>query len=124
MDGEAQAKGRRRRNRGVPVIVTLFSLVVLAVAVGGWLRQRRADSQRTTCTNNMRMIQGAWCQWALSKWPMGPEPERAPAWQDLDSWLHGGYRAFKCPAGGRYLLTDDPSSDHDDHVTCTAHGNL
>ena len=124
MEQDAQSRGRWWRSRRVPVIATVLCLVALAVVGNTWLRQRRADSQEAACRNNLRRIQGAWCQWALSKWPNGPKVERAPTWQDLDSWLVGGYRAFKCPAGGRYLLTDDPSSHHDEHVTCTVHGAL
>lgn len=72
----------------------------------------------------MKMIQGAWCQWAMQKWSGCERAERAPTWQDLDSWIYGGYGGVKCPVGGRYLLSDDLSSDHDDRVTCTVHGNL
>lgn len=129
MNQEAKNSGRWWSNWRVLVIVTLFSLVslvVLAVVAGSWLRQRRIDKQEAICWRNMGQTLGAWCDWSSFTFggPRREGPGPAPTWQDLDSRIYGGYRALKCPAGGRYHLSDDPPSDHGDLVTCTVHGKL
>ncbi len=76
----------------IMIVVAIIGLLV-AIAIPNFVRAR-TTSQRNTCINNLRQIDGAITQWALEC----KAPETAtPTYPDIKDYLK---RPVICPAAG------------------------
>jgi prepilin-type N-terminal cleavage/methylation domain-containing protein len=85
----------------IMIVVTVIAVLV-AIAVPNFISARE-NSRRKTCISNLRLLDGAKEQWAMST----NAPEGAPAtMSDLTTggFLRGPASGPKCPSGGAYTL--------------------
>jgi hypothetical protein len=73
--------------------------VVAAMALPA-LAKAKEVSQRNTCINNLRLIDGAKQQWALEK---DKSTNDVPTWEDIQPFL-GSKETPHCPKGGEYTI--------------------
>jgi prepilin-type N-terminal cleavage/methylation domain-containing protein len=75
------------------MIVTALIAMLAALAIPNWVRAR-TQSQKATCIDNLRQIDGAVQQWALeNKQP----PTANPAFADISGYMRS---SVICPEGG------------------------
>jgi prepilin-type N-terminal cleavage/methylation domain-containing protein len=74
-------------------IVTALIGMLAALAIPNWARAR-TQSQKSTCINNLRQIDGAVMQWALEN---RAAPNATPSFTDISSYLK---HSVVCPDGG------------------------
>jgi hypothetical protein len=74
--------------------------VLAAIALPNFAKAKET-SQKNTCINNLRMIEGAKQQWALAN---NKSQSDIPSWEDIKVYLGRGKGALRCPQGGEYTI--------------------
>ena len=84
------------------MIVVAILGIVLSIAAGTWMRQRRSSQQRV-CQENLTKIDGAKELWALEN---NRASDDVPGWGDLVQGDGTGYikKQPVCPATGVYTI--------------------
>ncbi len=94
----------------IPMAVAIIGILA-AIAVPNFARARN-ESQRNACIANLKQIEGAKEQWALSGGSQAVEPEE----KELRQYFRDSFMPT-CPAGGRY--TYHPAGEEPE---CSVHG--
>lgn len=74
--------------------------LLAGIAVPNFIKARET-SQKNTCINNLRLIDGAKQQWALEK---NKKETDTPTWDDIQPYLGRGKTSLHCPNGGQYTI--------------------
>jgi prepilin-type N-terminal cleavage/methylation domain-containing protein len=90
-------KNRTSRSSGftlveIMIVVAIIGLLA-AIAIPNFAHARM-ESERTTCLNNLRQIDGAVQAWAAE---LGKAPNAIPAFTDISAYLKS---VVTCPSGG------------------------
>lgn len=107
------------RRKAVVVLATGCVGIAVAVLVYPQWRKRQEFRERDACWKNLVAVDGAKQSWCLAE-----NATRPPTWAELDSWIVGGYRSLKCPAGGEYEINGFRWPGPYESPTCTFHGDL
>src|ERR1051326_8923181 len=84
-------------NKSIILLAILLAVVVLAVALKGFIRARDTPSA-TSCINGLRQLDGAKQQWALEN---SKTSNDIPEWDAITPYLKN---PVSCPDVGAYTL--------------------
>jgi type II secretory pathway pseudopilin PulG len=93
-------------------VVAIIALLA-AIAIPSFLKSRQ-ESRRSTCINNLRLLDHAKQQWATKEQKQQTD---TPADTDLGPYLKNGYPS--CPSGGSYTIgavSANPTCDQAEHA--------
>jgi prepilin-type N-terminal cleavage/methylation domain-containing protein len=96
----------------IMIVVAIIALLA-AIAIPSFLKSRQ-ESRRSTCINNLRLLDHAKQQWATKEQKQQTD---TPADTDLGPYLKNGYPS--CPSGGTYTIgavSANPSCDQSEHA--------
>ena len=100
------------------IVVAIIALLA-AIAIPSFMKSR-ADSRKSACINNLRLIDHAKQQLATASQTMLDSV--TPVWSDISPFLKGGVGVPICRQGGTYAInaiTSNPTCDYNggtDHV--------
>jgi prepilin-type N-terminal cleavage/methylation domain-containing protein len=96
----------------IMIVVAIIALLA-AIAIPSFLKSRQ-ESRRSTCINNLRLLDHAKQQWATKEQKQQTD---TPADTDLGPYLKNGYPS--CPSGGSYTIgavSANPTCDQAEHA--------
>jgi len=79
----------------IMIVVAIIALLA-AISIPSFMKSR-TESRKSSCINNLRLLDHAKQQWATST---GASETATPANSDIEAYLKNG--APTCPAGGTY----------------------
>jgi prepilin-type N-terminal cleavage/methylation domain-containing protein len=102
----------------IMIVVAIIALLA-AIAIPAFLKspsflKSRQESRRSTCINNLRLLDHAKQQWATKEQKQQTD---TPADTDLGPYLKNGYPS--CPSGGSYTIgavSANPTCDQAEHA--------
>jgi hypothetical protein len=81
-------------------ILSFIAVLIVALAVPNYLDSDH--SEKNSCINNLRLIEGAKREWAVN---YGKANSETPTWEDIKPYLVPWTHDLpKCPSGGAYTL--------------------
>ncbi len=102
----------------IMIVVAIIALLA-AIAIPSFMKSR-ADSRKSACVNNLRLIDHAKQQLATASQTI--VDSTVPVWTDISPYFKGGVGVPICRQGGTYAInaiTSNPTCDYNggtDHV--------